>query len=86
MILLLVLFRKKGYMKKELVFAFSLIGRVGIVTAAPAVGFAFLGHYLDMKFQTSPKLLIICMAIALAVSLLSLKKIVTDVINNQKDN
>ena len=70
-------------MKKELVFAFSLIGKVGIVTATPAVGFAFLGHYLDVRFQTSPKLLIICMVVALALSLLSLKKIVTDVIKNQ---
>lgn len=70
-------------MKKELIFAFSLIGKVGIVTATPAVLFAFLGRYLDERFNTSPKLLIICMILSLAVSLLSLKRIVQDTIKNQ---
>lgn len=59
-------------MKKSLVFALSLIGTIGIATATPAVVLGLTGRYLDQHFNTSPKIFIALMLLALVLSLLVL--------------
>ena len=56
-------------MKKDLVFAMSLIGTIGIATATPAVALGLLGRYLDRHFNTNPKIFIVLMLLALVLSL-----------------
>jgi F0F1-type ATP synthase assembly protein I len=62
-------------MKKSLFFAFTFIGTIGIATATPAVALGLTGRYLDKHFNTSPKIFIVFMLLALVLSLLVLKKI-----------
>jgi len=71
-------------MKKGLFFSLSFIGTVGIATALPLVLFAFLGIYLDKKFQTSPIIFIVCIAIAAFLSFLMLRKITKKAIEDIK--
>lgn len=72
-------------MKKSLIFAFSLIGTVGISTALPLVVFAFLGRYLDKRWGTAPKLLIIGIGISAIISIFTLRRIVRKAKENMKD-
>lgn len=74
-----------GGVKRNLWFSFSLIGSVGIVTATPAVGLGLLGHYLDERYHTSPKIFIVLILLALAISLLALRKIVKDAIKQLEE-
>lgn len=62
-------------MKKDLLFAFSLIGSVGFVTATPAVVFGIVGRLLDRHFASEPKIFIVLMLFALVVSVGALRKI-----------
>ena len=59
-------------MKKNLIFAFSFIGTIGIATATPAVVLGLTGRYLDRHFNTSPRIFIVLMLLALVLSLLVL--------------
>lgn len=72
-------------MKKSLIFAFSLIGTVGISTAIPLVVFAFLGRYLDKRWGTAPKLLILGIGISAIISIFTLRRIVRQAKENMKD-
>jgi len=65
-------------MKKELIFSFSLIGKVGIATALPVVVFGLLGRYLDRRFMTSPKIFIALIIFSLLISILMLMQIVKE--------
>ena len=65
-------------MKKELLFALSFVGTVGIATALPIVVFGLLGRYLDRHFDTSPKIFIVCVALALVTTYFILRKLVRD--------
>lgn len=77
-------------MKKSLIFSFSLIGTIGIATATPAVVLGLTGRYLDRHFNTSPKIFIVLMLLALIFSLAILVGIAKkaagqmDKINNDK--
>lgn len=62
-------------MKKSLIFAMSFIGTIGIATATPAVALGLLGRYLDRHFDSSPKIFIVLMLLALVLSLLILVEI-----------
>jgi len=37
-------------MKKNLIFAYSFIGQIGLTTAIPLVFFGLLGRWLDRKY------------------------------------
>lgn len=50
----------------------SFIGTIGIATATPAVAMGLLGRFLDRRFNTSPKIFIVLMLLALVLSLLTL--------------
>ena len=49
-------------------FALRIVTEFGGIIALPAVLFALLGRYLDERFRTMPWLLILCLAIALTFS------------------
>lgn len=55
---------RNNSLKKSLIFSFALIGQIGFATAMPLVIFGLLGKYLDKKFDTSPTLFLIGIAIA----------------------
>ena len=71
-------------MKKELFFSLSFIGTVGIVTALPLVLFAFLGKFLDQKFNTHPIIFIISIVVAAFLSFLMLRQITKKAIEDIK--
>lgn len=63
-------------MKKSLLFSFGLIGQIGFSTAIPLVVLGLLGRYLDGRFQTSPYLFLIGLALATVIVYLVIKEIV----------
>jgi len=69
-------------MKKSLLFSLSFIGSVGFATAIPVVMLALLGRYLDLRYNSSPKFLIIMLALSIIVVFFVLRKIVKDGIEN----
>jgi F0F1-type ATP synthase assembly protein I len=71
-------------MKKSLLFALSFIGSVGFTTAVPVVALGLLGRYLDQRYETSPKFLIILLALSVVIVFFTLKKIVKEAIENFK--
>ena len=71
-------------MKKSLLFSLSFIGSVGFATAIPVVMLALLGRYLDLRYNSSPKFLIIMLALSIIVVFFVLRKIVKDGIENFK--
>lgn len=71
-------------MKKTLVFSLSFIGSVGFATAVPVVALGLLGRYLDNRYQTSPKFLIILLVLSVIIVFFTLKKIVKQAIENFK--
>ena len=72
-------------MKKNLVFAFALIGQIGLATSLPLVIFGLLGRYLDRKFGTSPYLFLLGLLIATIQIFFYLRKIVEAVSEDSKN-
>lgn len=62
-------------MKNKLFFSLSLVSYIGISTAIPLVVFGLGGRYLDSKYQSSPKLFIVGIAIAAVISFFTLRAI-----------
>ena len=71
-------------MKKGLFFSLSFIGNIGVATALPIVLFAFLGRFLDQKFNTRPTLFIICIVASAGLSFLMLRRITQKAIEDIK--
>jgi hypothetical protein len=71
-------------MKNSLFFSLSFIGNVGAATALPLVLFAFLGRWLDQKYNTGHTLLIVGIVIAAFLSFMMLRKITKKAIEDIK--
>jgi hypothetical protein len=52
------------FMKKTLLFSFSLIGQIGFSVAIPLLVLGLLGRYLDKIASTSPYLFLLGLALA----------------------
>jgi hypothetical protein len=63
-------------MQKNLLFAMNFIGTIGFSTAIPLVFFAFLGRYLDRRFDTDPYLFLSGIFFATILVFFILKKTV----------
>ena len=57
---------------------------MGFATAVPVVALGLLGRYLDNRYQTSPKFLIILLVLSVIIVFFTLKKIVKEAIENFK--
>jgi F0F1-type ATP synthase assembly protein I len=69
-------FKPYYFMKKTLLFSFGLIGQIGFSTAIPLVVLGLLGRYLDKKFQTSPYLFLVGLALATVIIYFIIREIV----------
>lgn len=49
-------------------FAFKILGEFGVTIAVPAVLAALAGKWLDERFDTSPRYLILLLVLALALT------------------
>lgn len=65
-------------MKKDLIFAFAMIGQIGFATAIPLVLLGLGGRYLDGRFGTAPYLFLLGLILAGIFAYLSVKRIVKE--------
>lgn len=72
-------------MKKRLLFSLSLMGYIGIATALPLVVLAIAGKYIDSKYDSSPKFLVIFILLAAMMSFFILRNIVSKAIEQSKE-
>ena len=64
-------------------YMFSLFGQIGFIIAVPVAVFAYFGHKLDLKFNSSPLFLLSGMGISLFVSSLGIYRMIKKVENQQ---
>jgi len=62
----------------------GLVGQIGYLIAIPAFLFGFGGAWLDKRFNTSPWLMVMGLALALTVSILAVYRIVKPLLEQQK--
>ena len=67
--------------KNPWLFTLTLAYTIGYTTALPAVGLGLLGRFLDKKFETSPLILLISMALAMLITFLWLYKEIKKIIH-----
>lgn len=60
--------------RKAYIFAFKAFGDFGITIAVPAVIAALVGKWLDTKFGTEPKFVLILLTIAFALTVFLIRK------------
>lgn len=60
------------------------IGEIGFAIALPIAGGAFIGKYLDERFQTYPKATLVGLFIGILISMVGFIKTVLDISNNIK--
>lgn len=54
--------------EKDIWYVLGIVGQLGFVIAIPAAGFAYLGHLLDIRYHTSPWLIVAGLALAFTIS------------------
>lgn len=60
--------KKSAKTDKDIWYVLGVVGQLGFIIAIPAALFAYLGHILDVRYQTSPWLLIAGLALAFTIS------------------
>lgn len=60
--------------REFLLFAFRICGDFGVTIAVPAVLAALLGHWLDVRWDTRPWAVVICLVIAFGLTALTFKR------------
>lgn len=63
-----IMVKKSVKKEKDIWYVLGVVGQLGFIIALPAALFAYLGHLLDVRYQTSPWLLIAGLALAFTVS------------------
>lgn len=67
--------KKEDNLKASLLFSFGLIGQIGFSVAIPLLALAFLGRYLDNRFQSGHLLLLIGIGSATIIDFFLVKAI-----------
>jgi len=65
---------QKGFQRRYMLLAFSVIGDFGATLAIPAVLGAIIGSRLDTRYGTEPWLLIICLVMTASFSAFVVKR------------
>ncbi len=75
----------KVELKREVqLFSLGLVRDIGFSIAIPLVLGAFAGAWLDQRFNMRPKFTLSFLIAGLLISIISLYKIVKDIINNKR--
>jgi len=70
------------FMKNNFWYLFSTFSQIGFIIAIPAALFAYFGHKLDIKFDTSPLFLISGIGIAIFVSCFAIYQMIKKIEKN----
>lgn len=65
-------------MKKSFIFSFSLMGSIGLAVAVPLLILALLGRYIDGIYGSSPRFLLIMIALSTVPVYFLLRRIVSE--------
>ena len=63
-------------MKKSLLFSFSLIGMIGLVTAVPLFILGLFGSILDQRCNSGRDFFVLSCAVSVVITYFSIRKIV----------
>ena len=66
----------KNCMKKSLLFSFSLIGMIGLVTAVPLFILGLFGSILDQRWNTGRDFFVLSCAVSVVITYFLIRKIV----------
>jgi len=71
--------------KSKLFSAIFLATQLGFLITFPLIGFAWIGRFLDKKFQTSPVFLLIFIALSLILIFFEVRSCLLPFLRNNND-